>query len=341
MTDEQNEVNKIFQFIDTTTSELRDDLNSSYSDALAENLSNILDQKSYVNNGFPNEKQTKSLNKQYSDFSLKDYGLHDVKKAIELAIIKAQRQDKVDVNHLMTPDVIGSLTALMVLAIFKNYPNKKLRVIDPAVGTSNLLYETAIELKPNKINLQLSGIDNDESQLQIADSFANAINEEIDLYHQDAIASWLKSDYDLAISDLPVGYYPIDENTNTFATRADKGHSYAHHLLIEQTMNNLHPNGVAMFIVPSQIFQTDQAKKLVDWMAKDEYLQAVLSLPESLFASEAAAKSIIVLQKHGNISKQSPNILMGQMPEMNNEADVQSFKDQLQTWSNQTFGWGK
>ncbi|MBA1394955.1 class I SAM-dependent methyltransferase, partial [Lactobacillus sp. XV13L] len=147
---------------------------------------------------------------------------------------------------------------------------------------------------------------------------SQAVNEKIDLYHQDAVADWIISDYDLVLADLPVGYYPMDDNTLDFQTRAQKGHSYAHHLIIEQAMKNVRPGGIGIFIVPAQIFQTNQAKTLAHWLVSSVYLQAVLSLPQTLFASEAATKSLIVLQRHGQTSQQTPQVLMGEIPDLGN-----------------------
>ncbi|UQS82499.1 class I SAM-dependent methyltransferase [Bombilactobacillus folatiphilus] len=341
MNEVQARIQQIYQFVDQTTTELKQDLRVSYQDALSENILNILGQTTFVEDGFPNEEQAAHLNQQYQNFDLKSFTRHEIKKALELSIIKAQRLDKVDVNHLMTPDIIGTICSLVIIEIFQAYPKPKLQVVDPAVGTGNFLFQIAQDLKQDmNLSLQLYGLDNDDQMLMLTDAFSQAIGIEIDLYHQDAVADWLLQDFDLILSDLPVGYYPLDENTTNFKTKSEKGHSYAHHLIIEQAMKYVQPGGLGVFVVPSQIFQTDQAKSLAEWMVKDVYLQAVLSLSNDLFASLEAAKSIVVLQRHGQNAKQSPQVLMGQIPSLDRSAEMAQFKRQLQIWSQNTFNWG-
>ncbi|MBA1434858.1 class I SAM-dependent methyltransferase [Bombilactobacillus bombi] len=333
---------QIFKFVDQTTEQLQKILNVSYRDALSENIFNILAQKTYQEDGYPTQEQAQKLNESYQKFNLKTYSITDIKRALEFAIVKAQKVDQLDVNLLMTPDVIGTLCALVIAEIFRDNSQSHLEVMDPTIGTGNLLIETALELKKSTtLNLSLHGIDNDDSLLTIAAALSQAVNEKIDLYHQDAVADWIISDYDLVLADLPVGYYPMDDNTLDFQTRAQKGHSYAHHLIIEQAMKNVRPGGIGIFIVPAQIFQTNQAKTLAHWLVSSVYLQAVLSLPQTLFASEAATKSLIVLQRHGQTSQQTPQVLMGEIPDLGNTSDIIKFKNQLQNWSQKTFKWEK
>ncbi|UQS83800.1 class I SAM-dependent methyltransferase [Bombilactobacillus thymidiniphilus] len=340
MTNNHKQIDKIFEFIDQTALSLKKYLNINYQEALAENILNVVNRDTYVEDGFPTKEQADNLNQQYRKFDLTDYTVSDVKHAIDLAIIKAQNTDKVDVNHLMTPDVIGTISSLLLTEIFADSTKQNLKLMDPAVGTGNLLLTTDQQLGLNsKLKLQLYGIDNDDTMLALADATTQAIRTEIDLYHQDAVSDWIVNDFDLILTDLPVGYYPLDNNTLNFKTRAAKDHSYAHHLLMEQAMNNVHPNGIGVFIVPAQIFETDQAKSLAEWMVKEVYLQAVISLPQSLFSSNEAAKSIVVLQRKGDKAKQTPQVLMGQIPNLDNTKDVALFRRQLVTWSQQTFSW--
>lgn len=335
-------LNQIFDFIDQTTEELRKILNISYREALSENIFNILEQKTYVEDGYPTREQAQQLDQKYQNFNLNDYSLLDIKRALEFAVIKAQKIDQLDVNLLMTPDVIGTLSSLVIAEVFRNYPRKTLETMDSTVGTGNLLIETNLELKKSTtLSLSMHGIDNDHNSLELAAAIGNALKSEIDLYHQDSVADWIVSDYDLILADLPVGYYPLDENTLNFQTKAQSGHSYAHHLIMEQSMKNVHAGGIGIFIVPSQIFQTDQASTLAHWLVNSVYLQAVLSLPQSLFTSEAAEKSLVVLQRHGANAKQTKEVLMGQIPNLSDTSDIIKFKNQLQNWSQKTFDWEK
>jgi len=261
-----------------------------------------------------------------------------LKQAITVNIIKDQKVDNSEVNKLMTPDMIGLIASLIAFEILHSEGKNELNLIDPTVGTGNFLIEFIQQLQQaGDFKINAAAIDNDDGLVALSKSFSEVMNINLDAYHQDGISEWEVTDIDMAIADLPVGYYPIDENAAKFKTKSDEGHSYAHHLLIEQTMNNLNDGGVGIFIVPSQIFQTEQAKKLSEWMVSSVYLQAVLDLPSNLFASKEAQKAVVVLQKHGGNSKQADNVLMGTIPDTNQPKLFEGFKDQLQDWARNNF----
>lgn len=335
---EENEMQNYFDLLNQASTLLQKSLSSSHTDALAETLTNLADGKVYVENGAPDADTVEKLEEIYSQIKQISLSQVQLKQAITVNIIQAQRQDKVEVNKLMTPDTIGLIASLIAFEIFSAMNKTTINMIDPTIGTGNLLIEFIEQLKmAGQFDINVAGIDNDETLIGLAKSFSEVMNLNLDAYHQDGIAEWDVTDIDFALADLPVGYYPIDDNAAKFKTKAEEGHSYAHHLLIEQTMNNLNDGGVAMFVVPSAIFQTDQAKKLSEWMVSNVYLQAVLDLPSNLFASKEAQKAIVVLQKHGGTSKQAANVLMGTIPETGNVKEFEGFKNQVQDWARNNF----
>lgn len=335
---EDNELQNYFDLLSNASKILKQALSSTYVDALAETLTNLADGKVYVENGAPDQETVTKLDKLYEQ--IKAIKLSEVqhKQAITVNIIQAQRLDNAEVNKLMTPDTIGLLSSLVAFEIFKAMKVKNINMIDPTIGTGNLLIEFIEQMNlAGDFDINAAGIDNDETLIGLAKAFSEVMNLNLDAYHQDAIAEWDVTDINLALADLPVGYYPVDDNAAKFKTKAEEGHSYAHHLLIEQTMNNLNDGGIGMFIVPSAIFQTDQAKKLSEWMVSNVYLQAVLDLPSNLFASKESQKAIVVLQKHGGTAQQAGNVLMGTIPETENVKDFENFRNQVQDWAKTNF----
>lgn len=335
---EENEMQNYFDLMSQATTSLQKSLGSSFTDALAETLTNLADGKVYVENGAPDSDTVAQLEKIYQDLKGINLTQAQLKQAITVNIIQAQRQDKVEVNKLMTPDTIGVIASLIGFEIFNSLNKKTINLVDPTIGTGNLLIEFIQQMQlAGNFEINAAGLDNDETLVGLAKSFSEVMNLNLDAYHQDAVAEWDITDIDLAISDLPVGYYPVDDNAAKFKTKADEGHSYAHHLLIEQTMNSLNDGGIGMFVVPSAIFQTDQAKKLSAWMVSNVYLQAVLDLPSNLFASKEAQKAIVVLQKHGGNAQQATNVLMGSIPETDNVKEFEGFRNQVQEWAKNNF----
>jgi site-specific DNA-methyltransferase (adenine-specific) len=330
----EKDMQSYFDKLNKANSLLKESLKVSNIDTLAENLTNISDGKVYVENSVPDQETVAKLEEIYQELKQLNLTPLQLKQAITVAIIKAQKDDKAEVNKLMTPDAIGLIASLIAYEVLNVQNKKTVNIVDPTVGTGNLLIEVIEQLNmTDKFHINAAALDNDDTLVALAKSFSEVMNLNLDAYHQDSVADWDITDIDMAVADLPVGYYPIDENAKNFQTSAESGHSYAHHLLIEQTMNNLNDGGLGIFIVPSQIFQTDQAKKLSEWMVSSVYLQAVLDLPANLFASKEAQKAVVVLQKHGNNAKQVENVLMGTIPDTNNPKLFEGFKDQLQDWA--------
>ncbi|GEO58428.1 class I SAM-dependent methyltransferase [Companilactobacillus bobalius] len=330
----EKDMQTYFDKMNQANSLLKESLRVNNIESLAETLTDISDGSVYVENGVPDKDTVSKLENIYAEMKKLNLTPLQLKQAITVSIIKAQKDDKAEVNKLMTPDAIGLITSLIAYEVLNVQNKKDVNIVDPTVGTGNLLIEVIEQLNmTDKFNINAAALDNDDALVSLTKSFSEVMNLNLDAYHQDSVADWDITDIDLAVADLPVGYYPIDDNAKNFKTKSDKGHSYAHHLLIEQTMNNLNDGGIGIFIVPSQIFQTDQAKKLSEWMVSSVYLQAVLDLPTSLFASKEAQKAVVVLQKHGDNAKQVENVLMGTIPDTNNPKLFEGFKDQLQSWA--------
>jgi site-specific DNA-methyltransferase (adenine-specific) len=134
---------------------------------------------------------------------------------------------------------------------------------------------------------------------------------------------------------LPVGFYPVDERAKQFATAAKSGHSYAHHLLIEQSVRMLAPGGLGLFFVPSDLFQTEEAAGLTAWLTQAALFQGLLNLPKGFFTSATAQKALLVVQKPGGSAKQVKQVLLGEFPDLNDRAAFAQFVDSVHSWAAQ------
>lgn len=297
-----------------------------------ENAENIIDNNTVrVDNGVPDEKTVQELQKIYQELRLNDVKAEIVRQVIQLSLLKVIRKDAIQANHQMTPDTIGLIMAFLIERITKIQQIKT--IFDPAVGTANLLTTVINQLKANGDQaIEGLGIDNDDAMLQVASVSTELQHLDVKLYHQDAITALNIPQCDLAVSDLPIGYYPLDENTKNYQTRAKKGHSYVHHLLIEQAMNYLKPGAFGVFLVPSGLFQTKESQSFVKWIQSVAYLQGLINLPAELFANPNAQKSILLLQRQGGNSKQAVKVLLGEFPSFKDKAKFASFMDEINQW---------
>ena len=67
----QTQIDKIFAFLDQTTEKLRKFLNVPYRDALSENIFNIIEQKTHIEDDYPTAAQAQELDKLYQNFELR------------------------------------------------------------------------------------------------------------------------------------------------------------------------------------------------------------------------------------------------------------------------------
>lgn len=322
---------KLFELFDQGTEILQSALRSSYLDAMLENAENVIDGQVAVEDGVPDQKTVEKLDKLYQELKLKDADAETIRQVIQLSFLKVIRKDAIQANHQMTPDTIGFLMAFLIEKISKL--DRPYSIFDPAVGTGNLLTTVMNQLeKSSSEPVHGYGIDNDPSMLEVASASVTLQGLKVDLFHQDAINALDIPECDLAVSDLPIGYYPLDQNTSNYQTRAKEGHSYVHHLLIEQAMNYLRPGGYGVFLVPSNIFQTKESQSFVKWIHSVAYLQGLINLPAELFANPNAQKAILLLQRHGNNSKQAVKVLLGEFPSFKKPKEFSDFMQEINQW---------
>lgn len=312
-------------------------MRSSYLDAMLENAENIIDDQVAVEDGVPDKATVDKLQKLYQELKLRDADAETIRQVIQLSFLKVIRKDAIQANHQMTPDTIGFLMAYLIEKIV-NF-KRPYSIFDPAVGTGNLLTTVINQLKKsNSQPVKGYGIDNDPAMLEVASASIALQKLDIDLFHQDSINALDIPECDIAVADLPIGYYPLDENTKNYQTRAAKGHSYVHHLLIEQAMNYLRPGGFGVFLVPSNIFQTKESQSFVKWIQSVAYLQGLINLPSELFANSNAQKAILLLQRHGGNSKQAVKVLLGEFPSFKQPKEFGAFMQEIDQWVKTNLG---
>lgn len=328
----QQTAEDLFLHFDKATQLLQRSLRSSYMDALLENAENLVDGgKVQVEDGKPDPSEVKQLEAIYGQLNLADKKPEDIRRMLQLSLLKVLKQDAIQANHQLTPDSLGLLMAFLLDRVANI--DGPTTILDPVVGTANLL-TTVINHLHEATNQPFTGygIDNDESMLAVASASTALQGLNVQLYHQDAIGPLDVPQCDLAVADLPVGYYPLDKRASNYQTRAHKGHSYVHHLLIEQTMNYLRPGGFGLFLAPANMFQTKESASFVKWIQQVAHLQGLINLPDELFTSAAAKKSLLLLQKQGGHSHQAPKVLLGTFPPLSKRNEFKRFITEIDQW---------
>jgi site-specific DNA-methyltransferase (adenine-specific) len=292
---------------------LQNALGSSFLEAYVENAENLIDNYQVrVIDGVPSEETSKRLNELYGELKKLSFEPEEWRRLSQLLLLKGGQTEPLQANHQLTPDSIGYLFVFLVEQLFTD-KKEPLKVLDIASGMGNLLLTVLLNLKIAGYEAEGFGVDIDDTLLAVAASTSELAQAPIQYFHQDGLQELLIDPVDVAISDLPIGYYPNDEKAKEFLTGVEDEHSYAHHLLLEQAMKYVKPDGFGLFLMPSNFLETPQSDAIKKWFGEEGYLQGMVQLPEELFRNKQSQKSILILQKKRPASPTSKRSLAGEI----------------------------
>ncbi|PFG05122.1 site-specific DNA-methyltransferase (adenine-specific) [Bacillus sp. es.034] len=318
-------VESLFGIIDETATLLKDELACSYLEAVAETGENLF--QGDVLQEEVSELTKKRLNKKYDEANVSQLENEHIRKAFQFAILKGMKEN-VQPNHQMTPDSLGLFISYLVNKFTAGM--NKLSVLDPAIGTGNLL-TTVLNQMPGK-ETESIGVEIDEVLIKLAYVGADLQKHPLQLFNQDSLEPLFIDPVDLVLCDLPIGYYPNDLRAQDYELKADEGHSYAHHLFIEQSLKHTKDGGYLFFIVPNGLFESPHSAQLQGYLKEKADIQGFLQLPLSLFKNKNSAKSILILQKKKTGIKPPKEVLLAQLPSLSNQRALQDILSKIDQW---------
>ncbi|MFD2681588.1 class I SAM-dependent methyltransferase [Bacillus seohaeanensis] len=321
-------VETIFYIIDETATILQEELSCTYLEAVAETGENLFQDD--ILQDEVSEVTKKRLQKSYEEANIGEQPNETIRKAFQFAILKGMKEN-VQPNHQMTPDSLGLFISFLVNKFITT--EKQLTVLDPAIGTGNLL-TTVLNQMANS-NVHSIGVEIDEVLIKLAYVGANLQKHQLELFNQDSLEPLFIDPVDLVLSDLPIGYYPNDVRAQDYELQAKEGHSFAHHLFIEQSIKHTKGGGYLFFIVPNGLFESTQSQQLHEYLHKEVHIQGMLQLPTSLFKNEKAGKSILILQKKKEGIKPPKEILLATLPSLMKQSAVEDILAKIDGWIKQ------
>ncbi|UOR11922.1 class I SAM-dependent methyltransferase [Halobacillus amylolyticus] len=319
----QEQVGKLYEWIDETATIVEMDMNITYLEAVAETLDTLF-------NGQPfddiSEQLSTKLTNQLVKITKGEYEKEEIRKAVQLAILKGMK-GATQQQHLITPDSVAMFMGYIASKLFEG--EGKLKLFDPAAGTGNLITSVMNQLE---LDLTAYGSEVDHTLIQLAVANANLQENPIEFFHQDSLRPFLMEPVDFVFGDLPVGYYPDDVQAKQYNLKAEEDHSYAHHLFIEQGLNYTKAGGYLMFIVPNFLFDSDQSQSLNEHLREEAHIVGMLQLSDSLFKDEKHGKSILILQKKGEKTKPPKQALLVKLPSFKNPDAMADILAQMNQW---------
>lgn len=326
---ELEKIETAFNQMDAAVMVLADQLELPFLDAYTETVENFIDDfQVRVIDGRPTAEIVDVLTTSYQN--LKKVGLtaEEWRKVFQLVLLKGLQKEPVQANHQLTPDSIGFLFVFLLQQLSSQ---KELRILDITSGMGNLLLTVTLNLEAAGKKITSYGVDSDETLLGVAAANTEFLQKQVNYFHQDSLQDLLIDPVDAVIGDLPIGFYPNDEKAAHFTVCVKEGHTYAHHLLMEQSMKYLKEAGFGLFLLPSNFLETDQSPQLKHWLASEVYLQGMIQLPADLFVNLSSRKSIVILQKRGASAKQA-EVLLVNLGSLKNAESMTEFIEKFKDW---------
>lgn len=331
---EQTKLERGFESLLEGTGILKTALEIPFLEGYLENMASLLEGDVPVVAGVPNPEEVARLQALYGKVNALDLTPDEKRKITQLLLLKGSLEDHLSANHQLTPDAIGYFCLSLAQQLL---PQQDIKILDPTVGMGNLLATVVTGLQAAERNVTAFGVENDDLLIELAAVNSEWLQETTQYFHQDALQPLLLEPVDAVIADLPVGYYPNDNRAKEFKVSelVKEGHVYAHHLLIEASFKYLKEGAWGMYIVPANLFASEQAKAFTWWFQEEAYLQSFITLPKNLFKNPEAQKAVLLLQKPGGQAKQAQEVLLAQVPSLNDMDKLQKFFQQFSAWQAQ------
>ena len=310
-------IEKAYGYLLENTQTIQNDLQTNFYDALVEQNAIYLDGQTELTLVKENNQRLKDLNLNKEEW----------RRSFQYLLMKATQTEPLQANHQFTPDGIGFLLVFLVDQLASS---DQVDVLEMGSGTGNL----AQTLMNNcQRSLDYLGLEIDDLLIDLAASMAEVMKADVNFAQGDAIRPQVLKESDVIISDLPVGYYPDDAIASRYQVASPQGHTYAHHLLIEQSLKYLKPGGVAIFLAPNDLLTSEQSPLLKQWMQDHAQVLAMVTLPENLFRSANLAKTIFVFRKQEEAVVQP---FVYPLTDLQDQEDLMKFRESFQNWNKES-----
>ena len=297
--------------------EIQNELLTSFYDALVEQNGSYLDGNIELDSVRQNNEKLKALKLNKEEW----------RRAYQFLLMKAAQTEPLQANHQFTPDSIGFIVTFLI----DQLSNKEhIDVLEIGSGMGNLA-ETILN-NTNK-NVDYLGLELDDLLIDISASIADVMDAKVSFVQGDAVRPQVLKESDVIISDLPVGFYPDDNIAARYEVASTQEHTYAHHLLMEQSLKYLKPDGYAIFLAPNDLLSSSQSDLLKKWLQKHAQIVAMIALPEALFGNAAYAKTIFVLKKQ---EEQAVQPFVYALSDLQDQNDLLEFSEKFQNWSRES-----
>ena len=236
-----------------------------------------------------------------------DFNAEDIRRAFQMMSLRAFKESNLKLGEV-TPDTIGIFIAYLILKLRPE--RKSFNILDPVVGTGNLLYSVANCIDAD---LKLYGIDSVREVLEISNVLGNLLNYDIEMFNQDTLMHPF-SDMDIVLCDLPSYFDDLYDNI------------YFPYLCILEHLDSLKEDGLMFAIVSNDFFSYDEKNFFKDKLKEKGTIIGIIQLPLNMFKDNPKTLYIFTREKTNN------KCLVVDLPSLDDVEKVTKSLAEIENW---------
>jgi len=296
----QENIEKLFDCFDESAILLYDAYKTPYIEGLVITCENIMSNSVEEKYGDIRD-QLELLIDSIADI---EFEKEEIRKAFQYACLKGFKHANIS-NQMITPDSIGILINYL---ISKLYQSKELVILDPLVGTGNLLTAVANQ---SDLNLKLVGVDSDMSSYKLTSALMDLLGYGDQVFLQDTMSFT----------------YPETHGIITDFSGLDEISCYE---IIGHHHKNVLAGGFLIGVFDAENVAPEVLVKHAKDLSEQWILFGLITLPQSLFKN--LMKNIVIFQRNGDSVTQPEKILLVDWPGFSEKDELKKVIDQLNHW---------
>ena len=300
----QNHVESLYDCLDNSATLIYKTYKTPYLEGLIKTCENIISnsiEEEYVD---VKDKLQENINKIVNT----KFDKEEIRKSFQYACLKGFKHANIS-NQMITPETIGIFINYL---INKLYNKKKLEILDPITGTSNLL--TCVANNINK-KVNIIGVEKNMLSYKLSLALFDMLGYGDKVYFQDTLT------FNLPEVDLIIGDFSGIEENETYS-------------IIKHSGINISEGGFLIGIFDDEVINEDVLIKHSKALNDIWNLFGLIKLPQQILKSQN--KSIVIFQKNGKLVMKTKRFLLVELPEFSNKDGIKKVINLIDHWFKKT-----
>lgn len=297
-------IEAFYDYFDKVANLLYENYKTPYIEGMNEAFNFLLDD---IFEGEYNAEDIGTINELKVKVTNVEFEREEIRKSVQLGMLKGYKHTYSS-NALITPDTIGIFMGYLVRKLMDIKTIKS--VLDPVVGSGNLVYTVLNQLE---INPKVFGVDSDLAKCNLARNLGDLLDYENEMFFQDTL-TYFDQGFDLILADMPI----VDSET------------YLPFQIINHHFDSLKNGGFFISLIENDFFEKKGSDIFRDEIQKKGYIFGLVKLSETLFKSNP--KSILILRKKGENVQSFKDFLLVDLPSFNDAEAFNNTINQIDSW---------